>query len=68
MSSSNQIIQQSGVDIECSYNIELFIVDSNAEQNNSGLIYIMGMKSSHCLVKEHYTHMTRLPLFQLPLK
>ncbi len=68
MSSSNQIIQQSVQDIECSYNTELFIVDSSAEQNNSGLIYIMRMKSSHCLVKEHYTRMTWLPLFQLPAK
>lgn len=45
MSSSNQIIQQSGKDIERSYNTELFI-DSSAKQNNSGLIYIMRMKSS----------------------
>lgn len=46
MSSSNQIIQQSGEDIECSYNTELFIADSSAEHNNWGLIYIMRMKSS----------------------
>lgn len=45
MSSSNQIIQQSGKDIERSYNTELFI-DSSAEENSSGLIYIMRMKSS----------------------
>lgn len=39
--------------VECSFYRELFIVDSSAEQNNSGLIYITRMKSSHCLVKEH---------------
>lgn len=46
MSASIQIIQRSGEDTECTYNTELFIVDSSAEQNNSGLIYIMRMKSS----------------------
>lgn len=61
-------MQQSGEDIECSYNTELFIVDGSMEQKNSGLIYIMRMKSSHRLVKEHYTRMTWLPLFQLPVK
>ena len=39
--------------VERSYNRELFIVDSSAEKNSLGLIYIMRMKSSHSLVKEH---------------
>lgn len=54
MSSSNQIIQQSGERyVERRYNTELFIVDNSAEQNSPGLIYIMRMKSSRRLVKEH---------------
>lgn len=39
--------------VECIYTTELFIVDSSTEQNKSSLINIMGMKSSHCHVKEH---------------